>query len=75
MRDAARARELWSPAAKAYFPRGPEDPNLVLIRVEVDQAEYWDGPHTTVGQVIAFAKALMSGHRPEAGEHRRVDLH
>lgn len=74
VRDPSRARELWSPAAKAYFPNGPEDPNLVLLKVDVDQAEYWDGPSSTVGQVISFAKALITGHRPDAGEHRKLDL-
>src|SRR5207253_1026725 len=42
--DRAKAKELWSPAHKAWFPDGLEDPNLALLRIQVTKAEYWDGP-------------------------------
>ncbi len=38
-----KARELWGKAAQAWFPGGPEDSSLVLICVDVDHAQYWDG--------------------------------
>lgn len=38
-----KARELWSKAAQGWFPAGPADASLVLICVDVDQAEWWDG--------------------------------
>lgn len=38
-----KARQLWSKAAQAWFPRGPEDNGLVLIVVDVDHAQWWDG--------------------------------
>src|SRR5690606_18814157 len=33
---------LWSPAAKAWFPGGPQDAHLVVLAVRIDFAEYWD---------------------------------
>jgi len=42
VRDASKNRELWSPALVAWFPGGPEDRDLVLMKIEVDAAEYWD---------------------------------
>src|SRR5438132_409520 len=39
VRDRDRIREFWSPALKAWFPKGPDDPELALLRVEVDRAE------------------------------------
>ncbi len=35
VRDPAKVRELWSPVHKAWFPKGPEDPSIGLLRVEV----------------------------------------
>lgn len=43
MDNDAKARKLWSNAAQAWFSGGPEDANLVLIEVDVDQAQWWDG--------------------------------
>src|SRR5687767_9666612 len=44
VRDRAKAQELWSPAMKAWFPKGLDDPNLALLRVRVQYAEYWEAP-------------------------------
>jgi len=38
-----KARRLWSKAAQGWFPGGPEDSGLVLIVVDVEQAQWWDG--------------------------------
>ena len=42
VQDPDKMRELWSPAHRAWFPQGLDDPELVLLRVDVDKAEYWD---------------------------------
>ena len=39
----AKARKLWSKAAQSWFSGGPEDENLVIIEVDVDEADWWDG--------------------------------
>lgn len=43
-RNPAKARELWNVHSKDWWPDGPESTNLLLVRVLVDTAEYWDGP-------------------------------
>jgi general stress protein 26 len=30
---------------QAWFPQGPDADSVVLIRVRVDHAEYWDGEY------------------------------
>lgn len=42
--DKAKAEELWTPGVATRFPTGPDDPRLVLLRVEVEAVEYWDSP-------------------------------
>ena len=74
VRDQAKIKELWNPLHKAWFPKGPDDPNLTLVKVDVAQAEYWDGPSSTVVQVIGLAKAALTGQRYVPGNHDKLDL-
>jgi general stress protein 26 len=73
--DPVKARELWSPAAEAWFPGGVEDPDLALVAVLVAEAEYWDVKSNKAVQLFKLAKAAITGDRPtDLAEHRRVRL-
>lgn len=75
LRDRARIRELWSPIAKGWYPDGPEDPRLALLRVRVEKAEYWDSPSGRMVQLAGFVKAVATGERLDyAGENEKIDL-
>ena len=41
-RNPAKVRELWTGGAQRWFPEGPDDPSLMLLKVEIEEAEYWD---------------------------------
>lgn len=56
LKDEQKAKELWEPILKTWFPNGPEDPNLMLIRVRPESGYYWD---TKNGKMVAFAKMLV----------------
>jgi general stress protein 26 len=72
VRDRQRMRELWTPWVEPYFPHGLDDPNLVLLCVQVDQAEYWNAPESSVQRLYGFAKAIATGDTAALGEHERV---
>ncbi|HYO82763.1 MAG TPA: pyridoxamine 5'-phosphate oxidase family protein [Bryobacteraceae bacterium] len=76
VQDPAKAKELWNPALKAWFPKGLDDPNLGLILVDAEKAEYWDSPSSKLVQMIGFAKAVTTGksYADEATDHQRVKL-
>jgi general stress protein 26 len=59
-------------AAKAWFPGGPDDPNLQLLQVEVERAEYWDVKANKLVQLIKMGAAAATGKPPRMGEHRQV---
>jgi len=70
--DREKIRELWSPFWKTWFD-GPDDPNLVLIKVTPESAEYWD----TGSRVIVMAKMAISavtGKKLEVGENEKIEL-
>lgn len=75
-RDRTKMEELWSPLHKAWFPKGLEDPDLALLQVEVDKAEYWDSPSSKVVQLIGFVKAIATGkpYGEEATDHEKVSM-
>lgn len=60
LRDQARIDALWNDFYKAFWPDGPTDPRIRLVRVDVATVEYWDGPGTIVGQAIRFAIARVT---------------
>ena len=73
--DRQTIRDLWSPPARAWFPDGPDDPTIRLIRVDVDRAEYWDSPASVVVHAIGLAKAALTGEpADDLGENEKVEL-
>jgi general stress protein 26 len=75
VRDRAKAKELWNPVYKAWFPKGLDDPDLALLKVSVEKAEFWDSPSSKVVQLLGFAKAIATGERARgAGEHGTLDM-
>jgi general stress protein 26 len=74
VRDQAKMKELWKPAYKVFFPNGLEDPELSLLKVKVERAEYWDSSPTAVGRVIDFAKAYLTKDPSKLGDHGKMEL-
>jgi len=73
VRDPAKAKALWNPGIEAWFPDGPDDPDIVLVKVHADGAEYWDTPGQAIVSVLSFVKAKITG-KPHHIEDRKVDL-
>ena len=71
--DLVKLRELWSSAVEAWFPDGPEDPNVTLLRVDALSGEYWDSPGGKVATIAAFVKQKVTGEKFEA-ENEKFDL-
>ena len=74
VRDPKKNEELWNSFAEAWFAKGPTDPDVVLIKVRGESAEYWDSPGGRVASVIALVKAKATGNKPDVGENETVQL-
>jgi len=74
--DRKKIEELWNPIYKAWFPRGLEDPEIVLMKVHVSEAEYWDTPNGKMVQLAGFVKAVATGksYRTSEDEHAKIDF-
>jgi general stress protein 26 len=73
VRDLEKQKELWNPYAKVWF-EGPEDPNIVLLRVTVDEAEYWDGPSNKMASLFALVKAVVTGDDSNLAENETLNI-
>jgi general stress protein 26 len=76
--DVEKAKALWSEAWRPWFPKGPEDPELVLVKVTPGMAEYWDlSGINGVRYVYEAVKHVLKGERMTDGppdHHRKVVL-
>lgn len=75
VRDDVKLQELWNPTMRAWFPRGRRDPEIALVAVRVERAEYWLVPPTRLSRVFATTKALFTGTRHTSGRYGILDLH
>ncbi len=71
--DRAKAAELWNETHRVWFPNGTEDPSLGLIKVEIEQAQYWETPGA-VASALSFAKAYVSGEIMDSGEVKKISF-
>ncbi len=72
--DRAKMEELWSPILKAWFPEGLDEPKICLLKVSVENAEYWDSPAGKLVEIFGFVKALATGRDAGYGENEKITL-
>lgn len=72
--DRALIEKLWNPTYKAWFPGGKEDPEIRVLRVVVEQAEYWEAPANAIVRNVKILARAVSGGKTPVGEHARVAL-
>jgi hypothetical protein len=72
-RDHAKAAEIWKRTDNVWW-RGPDDPDVCVLRVTPITAELWDGPASKAVAIFEFAKARLTGAKPRLGENRKVTV-
>lgn len=72
--DRERIKAMWNPAVQAWYPHGPDDPHVMLVKVVSHSAEYWDSSASGMVSLYKMAKAVLTGTTPDEGEHARIKL-
>lgn len=71
-RDVQKATQLWSIEQRAYYPQGPADERLAVLRVLVERAEYWIAPGR-ISYLLAAARAAVTGKPVDViGENHKI---
>ncbi len=71
--DRAKMEALWSPVLKVWFEQGLDTPNIALLRVVAEKAEYWDGG-SKIASALNLVKSLVTGKRDEGNDHAKLEL-
>jgi general stress protein 26 len=74
VRDSNKIHEMWKPYYKAWFPKGADDPDLALLKINVEEAEYWDAPSGKMAVLYSIAKGLASGGKNPGGDNQKIDF-
>jgi general stress protein 26 len=73
--DMGRKRALWNKAAQAWFKGGVDDPDLALVQVRIEHADYWDVKENKLVQLYRMAESALTGKPPQMGERGHVRPH
>lgn len=74
VRDRAKIEELWQPPLRAWFPEGVDTPDIALLKVSVERAEYWDGSQSLVAHAVGLVTSLVKGEPAQLGENEKLNL-
>jgi len=72
--DREKIEEYWKSPMKAWFPKGLDDPKILLIKVEGTEAEYWEGSSSKIVVAFNIAKSIATGKQYNQGEHKKVQM-
>jgi general stress protein 26 len=64
---------FWNPFVAAWFPQGKNDPSVALIEINTFQAESWNATSNTFVQLYQYAKATLTGEKPNMGNHEKLN--
>jgi general stress protein 26 len=70
--DRSKIHDLWNPMYKAWFPKGEDDPEIAVLRVDVAEGDYWESTGGKIVQTIKYAYAATTGKKVELGEAGHV---
>jgi general stress protein 26 len=69
--DRTQIDKLWNNQVEAWFPGGKEDPNLTLLRFDIDSAELWETDISVGGRLkMLFGGTIRSD---ESSSHAVVN--
>ncbi len=68
--DPAMIDKLWNNQVEAWFDGGKEDPNLLLVRLDIDSAELWETDVSITGRMKMLFGGTIKG--AESSSHAKV---
>ncbi len=63
----ARLEELYTTLQRTWFPKGVDDPDITLVKFDVDEGNYWDSHDSYLRLALAFAKSIVTGEPGKSG--------
>lgn len=70
--DTSRKQALWSAMARPWFPQGADDPDLVLLALQPQLADIWDGPANDAVRLLALTASIAASRPIGLGAHEII---
>jgi general stress protein 26 len=70
--DRGKIKELWNPMYKAWFPKGEDDPEIAVMRVDVSEGDYWEASGSKLVMLVKYAASSVTGGKIAVGEAGHV---
>ena len=72
--DRGKIHDLWNNMYKAWFPKGEDDPQIAVLRVDVSEGDYWEASSSKVVRYARYAIAAATGGSVPVGESGHVTV-
>ncbi len=74
MQDRTLIRQMWTAAWRGWFPEGPEQEDLVLLKVVPEHVEYVDPPGGTLRSLYTRVRNALQRQRQEPAPKKELEL-
>lgn len=74
VRDRKRVDELWTPLVRAWFKEGKDDPRLTLLKVQPQEAYYWDTKNNKMISLVKILASTVSGKQMDDGVEGKLQV-
>jgi|SRR4051794_37189843 general stress protein 26 len=74
VQDRSLIRQMWSAAWRGWFPEGPDQEDLVLLKVVPEHVEYVDPPGGTLRSLYTRVRNAVQRHRVEPAPKKELEL-
>jgi len=65
--DPGKLDDIWTPAAAMWFDGGKDDPDVTLLRMDLDTAAVWKVDANALQFGIEMARGVAGDHTPDVG--------
>ncbi|WP_263378494.1 pyridoxamine 5'-phosphate oxidase family protein [Granulicella paludicola] len=72
--DRTKIKELWNPLYKAWFPKGEDDPDIAVVKVDVVEGDYWEATSGKIVMLVKYAAAAATGGKVPVGEAGHITV-
>jgi len=73
-RDRATIDELWTQIQTVFFPQGKSDPNLMVLRVRIQDAAYWEAKGNFLARALDFSRGTLNPSPSDLGDHGHLEV-
>ena len=72
--DASKIERFWNPIAASWYPGGKDDPKMLMLRFEPEDAAVWASTGNPLKFLYETAKANVTDTLPDVGKSGHVGM-